>query len=186
LLQTINIDFKTIPIANRILLLFFLTHYFNRTFIYSYKIVGGTPTTFFAFIAACMYTACNGYLQSLCLLKFDEYNIDNIFELHYIIGVTLWLIGFCITCQSDSILRNLRKPNETGYKIPKQGLFQYVSSAHYFGEIIEWLGFAIAGNNGGGYSFLFFLLLLIYIHEQYLLIIGIFKNLKIIQKIEKY
>jgi len=45
---------------------------------------------------------------------------------------------------SDEILRNLRKPGETGYKIPKGGMFRYVSGANFLGEIIEWSGFALA------------------------------------------
>ena len=31
-----------------------------------------------------------------------------------------------------------------GYKIPVGGMFDYVSGANFFGEIIEWCGFAIA------------------------------------------
>ena len=38
----------------------------------------------------------------------------------------------------------MRKPGETGYKIPHGGMFTYVSGANFFGEIIEWTGFAIA------------------------------------------
>ncbi|MGB2854987.1 MAG: 3-oxo-5-alpha-steroid 4-dehydrogenase, partial [Dehalococcoidia bacterium] len=45
---------------------------------------------------------------------------------------------------SDGILRRLRTPGETGYKIPRGGLFERVSCANYFGEIIEWCGWAIA------------------------------------------
>jgi steroid 5-alpha reductase family enzyme len=37
----------------------------------------------------------------------------------------------------------LRKPGETGYKIPIRGLFRYVSCPNLFGEIIEWTGFAL-------------------------------------------
>jgi 3-oxo-5-alpha-steroid 4-dehydrogenase 1 len=46
--------------------------------------------------------------------------------------------------QSDAILRNLRKPGETDYKIPKGGAFKFVSGANFLGEILEWTGFAIA------------------------------------------
>ena len=45
--------------------------------------------------------------------------------------------------QSDSILINLRKPGETGYKIPQGGMFSHVSCPNHMGEIIEWTGFGI-------------------------------------------
>jgi 3-oxo-5-alpha-steroid 4-dehydrogenase 1 len=40
----------------------------------------------------------------------------------------------------------LRKPGETGYKIPTGGLFDYITGANFFGEIIEWTGFAVASD----------------------------------------
>lgn len=33
-------------------------------------------------------------------------------------GSVLWLVGWLVNVHSDHILRNLRKPGETGYKIP--------------------------------------------------------------------
>ena len=43
---------------------------------------------------------------------------------------------------SDSILASLRGPGETGYKIPRGGLFCLLSAPNYFGETLEWCGFA--------------------------------------------
>ena len=43
---------------------------------------------------------------------------------------------------SDSILASLRAPGETGYKIPHGGLFCLLSAPNYFGETLEWCGFA--------------------------------------------
>ena len=45
---------------------------------------------------------------------------------------------------ADVTLVKLRKPGESGYKIPRGGLFEYVSAANYFSEIVEWVGYAIA------------------------------------------
>lgn len=45
--------------------------------------------------------------------------------------------------QSDHIIRHLRRPGDTGHYLPKGGMFRYVTSANYFGEIVEWIGFAI-------------------------------------------
>ena len=44
----------------------------------------------------------------------------------------------------DPLLRALREPGETGYKVPTGGLFEYVSGANYLCEMIEWAGFALA------------------------------------------
>ena len=55
--------------------------------------------------------------------------------------------GMWINIQSDGILRNLRKPGETDYKIPKGGLFRYVSGANFLGEIAEWSGYALAAGS---------------------------------------
>ncbi len=53
-------------------------------------------------------------------------------------------------------LRNLRKPGETGYKIPFGGLYGVVSCPNYLGEILEWVGFAIAASTAPGWAFAFF------------------------------
>ena len=49
---------------------------------------------------------------------------------------------------------NLRKPGETGYKIPQGGFYRWVSAPNYFGELLEWLGWAIATWSLAGFSFL--------------------------------
>lgn len=44
---------------------------------------------------------------------------------------------------TDRVLMNLRRPGETGYLIPRDGLYRSVSCPNYFGEIVEWFGFAL-------------------------------------------
>lgn len=154
--SSFNESFGIIPIGNRLLLSFFMVHYFNRTFVYPLKIRGGKPTGLLEFICAAAFTTINGFLQGLCLTKFDGYKITNLYEMRFIVGLILFISGFGINLHCDSILRNLRKPGETGYKIPFGGAFNFVTCGNYFGEFLEWIGFSIAGNNGGGYAFAMF------------------------------
>lgn len=61
------------------------------------------------------------------------------------VGSSIFLLGMTINIHSDSILRKLRTKS-TDYQIPTGGMFNYVSSAHYFGEITEWFGYTTACN----------------------------------------
>uniref|UniRef100_A0A670Y9R9 Steroid 5 alpha-reductase 1 n=1 Tax=Pseudonaja textilis TaxID=8673 RepID=A0A670Y9R9_PSETE len=91
----------------------------------------------------------------------------------FIPGIAAWLGGLLINMHSDYILRNLRKPGETVYKIPRGGMFEYVSGANFFGEIIEWCGFALACNTAESTAFAITTLLLLgnraYWHHQWYL-----------------
>ena len=59
-----------------------------------------------------------------------------------------------INQSSDTILINLRDNNNDNYKIPYGGFFKYVSCPNYFGEILEWLGFAILTWSFSGLAFM--------------------------------
>ena len=60
----------------------------------------------------------------------------------------VFFIGMSINLHSDHVLRRFRKPSETGYKIPQSGMhsgmFRWISVPKFFGEVVEWFGFAIA------------------------------------------
>ncbi|XP_036752633.2 3-oxo-5-alpha-steroid 4-dehydrogenase 1 isoform X2 [Manis pentadactyla] len=129
---------------NRILLAMFLVHYTQRSLIFPFLIRGGKPTPVRTCIVAFTFCTYNGYLQSRYLSQCAVYADDWVTDPRFLAGFVLWLIGTLINIHSDHILRNLRKPGETGYKIPRGGLFEYVTAANYFGEVVEWCGFALA------------------------------------------
>ena len=58
------------------------------------------------------------------------------------LGLFLFLLGMAINIHSDSILRGLRAPGESGYRIPHGGFFSLISAPNYFGETLEWGGYA--------------------------------------------
>ena len=45
--------------------------------------------------------------------------------------------GLAVNIHSDRILRNLRQPGESGYKIPHGGLFSLVSAPNYLGRFVR-------------------------------------------------
>ncbi|KAI1243166.1 3-oxo-5-alpha-steroid 4-dehydrogenase 1, partial [Lamprotornis superbus] len=109
--------------------------FFYRALIFPLLIRAGKPTPFFTFVLALLFCVFNGYLQGRSLTAYAAYPPGWLGESRFITG---WLIGMAINIHSDHILRNLRKPGETG------GMFEYVSGANFFGEILEWFGFALA------------------------------------------
>lgn len=51
--------------------------------------------------------------------------------------------GMGINWHSDSVIRHLRAPGDTRHYLPQRGMYRYVTSANYLGEIVEWVGWAI-------------------------------------------
>jgi len=121
-------------------------HYIQRSLVYPFLIRGrerGVPISVIAM--AFLFTSINPYLNSRWLFKFSpSYPLSWLTDPRFLAGAALFLAGFVINIHSDHVLRSLRAPGESDYKIPWGGLFRYVSCANYFGEIIEWVGWALA------------------------------------------
>ncbi|XP_053396783.1 3-oxo-5-alpha-steroid 4-dehydrogenase 1-like [Mercenaria mercenaria] len=135
---------KVTKLPNIILMLLLIIHYIQRACIYPFLIRGGKPFPLGSFVFAVVFCTVNGYLQSYSILFYGDYGENGWKKPHFIFGVVAFAIGMGINVHSDHILRNLRKPGDTGYKIPKGGMFTYVSGANFFGEMLEWAGFALA------------------------------------------
>ncbi|OWF45875.1 3-oxo-5-alpha-steroid 4-dehydrogenase 1-like isoform X1 [Mizuhopecten yessoensis] len=146
---------RIVQTPNRILFGCFVLHYIHRSLIYPLLIRGGKPASLVTFVFAVLFCVFNGYLQAAYFLHHADFGEDwNRNPLFYF-GLCMFFLGLFINVESDHILRTLRKPGETGYNIPRGGLFTYVSGANFFGEILEWFGFAVA--NGTLPTLAFFL-----------------------------
>ncbi len=130
--------------ASLIFVLFFMLHYSNRALIYPFRIkVDGKKMPVITMLASMSFYIINGYFLGYYFGSLREYDWQWLYDPRFIIGASIFVFGFFINITSDNILMNLRKPGETGYKIPKGGFFRFVSCPNYFGEILEWIGFAI-------------------------------------------
>lgn len=133
-----------------ILFVFWLVHYSNRTFIYPFRIRSkGKKMPVFIVANGIMFNLMNAGLNGYFLaeLSTGSYNDAWLFSPITWAGIALFITGMLINWRADHILINLRKPNETGYKIPKGFLFDYISSPNLFGEVLEWTGFAVMAWN---------------------------------------
>ncbi|XP_074844730.1 3-oxo-5-alpha-steroid 4-dehydrogenase 2 [Carettochelys insculpta] len=160
------------PLACRLLGGMFCGHYFYRTFVYPY-IMRGRPFPLPLFVMATLFCSYNGFLQGYYMVYCAQYPKDWFADFRFKSGVLLFLLGIGINIHSDFLLCQLRKPGEQTYKIPKGGLFTYVSGANYFGEIVEWFGYAIATWSFPAFAFALFTLCCIgpraYHHHRYYL-----------------
>lgn len=134
-----------------ILFSIWIFHYLNRTFIYPLRIKAtDKKMPLFIVLNAILFNFMNAGLNGYFLAELVEpsaYDRTWIMSSTFIVGASLFVAGMVINWRADHLLINLRKPGETGYKIPRGFLFDYISSPNLFGEIIEWTGFAIMAWN---------------------------------------
>jgi 3-oxo-5-alpha-steroid 4-dehydrogenase 1 len=121
-------------------------HYIYRTYIYPFRLKGNKKNASLATATlAFLFTTINSYINARSLTHFNEgYTTCWLTDPRFMIGITIFFTGLIINFHSDNILINLRKKTDSGYGIPVGGLFKYVSCPNYFGEILEWTGWAVA------------------------------------------
>ncbi|KAL6779691.1 hypothetical protein ACKKBG_A13335 [Auxenochlorella protothecoides x Auxenochlorella symbiontica] len=128
--------------VNAALMAMFLVHYIHRDLIYPFRIVPGKGTPLAVWSMAAGFCAYNGYLQTRYLL--EEAAMGRAIGPTFLLGAALWALGWGINLHSDTVLIRQRGGRRKGYSIPQGGLFALVSAANYFGEVVEWLGWALA------------------------------------------
>lgn len=144
--------------------LLFELHYFHRSFIGPFLMRGNgqIPVTIMAM--SIVFNVINGFIQGKFLFELAPHNPfyatlysgDWMLDPRFLCGVVLFFIGMTINWHSDYIIRHLRKPGDTKHYLPKGGMYNYVTSANYFGEIIEWAGWAILTWSVAGFVFVWF------------------------------
>ena len=108
---------------------------------------------------AFVFNVINGYLNGRWLFTpglFDPPHLASggwLADPRFWIGALLFVTGYAINQHSDQVLFSLRRPGETGYEIPRGGLYRFVSCPSYTGEMIEWLGWAILAWSPAGLAF---------------------------------
>ena len=137
-------------------LLFWVFHYSYRTFAFP-ALMRPSDRTFPAMLVlfAVAFNTLNGFNNAAALIDAGQAALP-LFSMHFVLGAAIFMAGFVIHFQADRTIRQLRKPGETGYAIPTGGLYRWVSSPNYLGEIIQWTGWAIMTWSLAGVAFALF------------------------------
>ena len=122
----------------------FSLHYFNRIFVFPFRIhTKGKSMPVIIVASAIFFNLMNGFSLGYYFSHYADYPDNWFLDGRFIIGLVLFIAGMAINWKADDVLIHLRKPNETHYVIPQSKLFRYISCPNLFGELVEWLGFAI-------------------------------------------
>lgn len=129
-----------------IFLILFEIHYFQRSFIFPFLMRGKSVMPLSVMLMGVVFNTLNALMQGgwiFYVAPENMYDISWLTTPQFIIGTIVFFSGMIINIHSDYVIRHLRKPGDTRHYLPKKGMFRYVTSANYFGEFVEWVGFAI-------------------------------------------
>jgi 3-oxo-5-alpha-steroid 4-dehydrogenase 1 len=145
---------NTQSITNWVMIGLFSFHYLNRSLVFPFRLqTKGKKMPLSIMTMGMFFNLMNGLLLGYYFGELKVYENEWLQSPQFIIGMVVFLSGMTINWQSDTILINLRKPGETGYKIPQGGLFKYISCPNLFGEVMEWFGFAVLTWSLPGFAF---------------------------------
>ena len=150
-----NSDIRWDPSTAAIAL--WVAHYIHRSIIWTVLMRCTAQTTVLVVALAALFNVVNGYLNGR-IYSFDS-PVESFADVRFIVGLVVFSYGAYVNIRSDYMLRALRsgvaaaRPKEKvesdgekahpHYAMPVGGWFEYVASANYFGELIEWTGFWI-------------------------------------------
>lgn len=142
--------FELVPL---VFLAVWLIHYGNRGFAFPFLIrsAKGQQASFSFFVIAFgwLVTSLHGYFFASYFTRLGHYTTTWLTDPRFLVGIALYLASYLLNLQSDHIIRRLRSPEEIAggvheYRIPRGGLFRWVTNASYLTELGAWAGLALA------------------------------------------
>jgi 3-oxo-5-alpha-steroid 4-dehydrogenase 1 len=130
--------------ASLVMIGLFFIHYFNRVFIFPFRLhTKGKKIPWVIVVSGIFFNLVSGFSLGYYFTHYANYTSVWFTDIRFITGTVLFFTGMYINRKADDILIHLRKPDEIHYVIPEKWLFNYISCPNLFGELVEWLGFAI-------------------------------------------
>lgn len=137
--------------------LLFQLHYAQRSFVFPLLLRGKSRMPLSIVGMGVLFNVLNGCMQAGGLFYFPpEAYAEGWNYLSHTwvwVGIALFFVGMVINLHSDHVIRHLRQPGDTAHYLPSGGMYRYVTSANYFGELLEWTGFALAAQTAAAWVF---------------------------------
>ena len=130
-------DIRMVAIAQFIFLVMWETHYIDRSFIYPITLrMSSKPLPLVVLLAGLVFNIMNAYLNSTyIILNTPKYSDFWLGDTRFIVGLTLFVLGFAVNRHSDYVLYRIRSTLRQEYSIPHGGLYRWVSCPNY---LIKW------------------------------------------------
>ncbi len=144
-------------IPRAVLLAFWLAHYLPRALLDPFRQPGrDKPFPWLLLIMALLFNIGNGFANGYACFHLQVYPGNWLASRAFITGLILFGAGYLVNRTADAKLASLRRAHPSGYQIPRGWFFDYLSCPNYFGEIIEWLGWAVMAWSPAGLVFFLF------------------------------
>jgi very-long-chain enoyl-CoA reductase len=130
---------------NRLAAALFTLHFFKRELetLFVHRFGNDTMPIFNLFKNSSYYHGFAFYIAYYTL--HPDYTSPSVNQIH--LGAAIFVLCELANLRCHLMLANLRPPGTRERKIPKGFLFEYVSCANYFFEILAWVGFTIMTNS---------------------------------------
>lgn len=128
-------------------------HYLNRTFVFPFRLaIRGKQVPVLIVAMAIVFNLLNAWVNAGWIGWFGDYPDQWVTDPRFLLGTMLFFLGMAINRWADSKLIALRRAGD-GYQVPQGGLYHWVCCPNYLGEILIWLGWAVATWSWAGLAF---------------------------------
>ncbi|BGP12277.1 hypothetical protein JCM10213_000027 [Rhodosporidiobolus nylandii] len=162
--------FSSLPAARRVLAVFYLVHYANRSIVSELRNPGRAAMDLVIPVISALFNAANGgtiglYLGGGLAGAHPESGLrpNSASNALFAVGAALWLAGFASNIYHDNVLFRLKAEKQaegerqakkrdspssphdakSRYAIPQGGLYRFLSHPSYTSEWVEWSGFTL-------------------------------------------
>jgi hypothetical protein len=137
-----------------VLCLLWLSHYVQRALVYPLRLPRGGRSMPIAIVATGFaFNVLNCVVNAGWIGQVGRYETSWLWDPRFVLGVLIFAAGRAVNLHADRVLLRLRAPGESGYKVPRGGLYEWISCPNYLGEIVQWTGWAVATWSLAGVAF---------------------------------